>query len=656
MACESGFGYREQVMKPRLAFVPRPHEVSAGPTDVGSEQRWLVRLEDGRRAVVAQLSRELARDESIRRRYLRDVRRVQALEAYALAPTLEIGPEPDDPDRAPWRLRLDPEGRGLDEWLERAPLPMDEIARVGAALADAVHAVHLAGGVLRDLSPRNVVVTPDGRVVLTDVGLSRVDVLSSHTASSLLLEGSPYASPELLFRTVIDQRSDLFSLGVIFWRALTGTFPFGDEHALMREHAALPRLAELRADVPEALDVLVRRCLAREPADRPESATELAWVLRGGATTLADARDRTSCQHCGAQLHVGQRLCLACGHVATRFEHLAAGDGDGYAIELMSAREDAGYLQRLRRLLASLSSRSVQGLEFLIGDPMMYSPEERSHRIRLPARLFDDLSRETALELAERMEKQGMQVRVIEPGILRRKLWGALGVGAVVAATTAATAWLGWAVIPWLTGIGGFVATVVLLARAMTAMNDRYQPALFRLRRAPAALPASDPLVARLSALLRDDLPADARAQVAEMALLVQRAVDHRAALVPHLAAEAALLTSPLEPLIDLVERQVEQLARISEELDALDEGAMVRALAASSARGDAERERESILAGLDRLRNLEDERAHAFHRLLEASDLLRRSVTLGLEVRDPEREHERQIALALAALEPDAS
>jgi hypothetical protein len=286
---------------------------------------------------------------------------------------------------------------------------------------------------------------------------------------------------------------------------------------------------------------------------------------------------------------------------------------------------------------------------------MMYSDEERSNRIRLPARLFDDLSRETALELAELMREQGMEVRLIEPGALRRKMWTAIGTGAVGAAITGAAAWMGWGVTAWTAGISTFLGTVVMLARAMTAMNDRYQPALFRLRKAPAALPASDPLVARLSALLRDDLPADVRAQVGEMALLVQRAVDHRAALAPHLAAEAALLTGPLEPLLELVEAQVDQLAHLTAELGELDESAMVRALAASEMRGDAEHEREAILAGLDRLRALEDARAQAFDRLLEASDLLRRSVTLGLEVQDPEEDHARHIALALAALEPDA-
>jgi len=78
----------------------------------------------------------------------------------------------------------------------------------------------------------------------------------------------------------------------------------------------------------------------------------------------------------------------------------------------------------------------------------------------------------------------------------------------------------------------------------------------------------------------------------------------------------------------------------------------MVRALAASEARDDPPTVRAPILEGLDRLRVLEDRRAELFHRLLEAKSLLERTVWLGLQVHDPAREQERQVALALATLQ----
>ena len=144
-------------------------------------------------ALVGQLAPDLARDESIRRRYVRDVERLRDLEAPSLAPILAVGPMPDPRDpavAAPWRMRLDPGGEPLSRWLAGAPRPVDEVATVFAAVADAVHAVHAAGGVLRDLRPEQILRMPGGEVVLADVGLARIDVLSSHTASSLLLQGS----------------------------------------------------------------------------------------------------------------------------------------------------------------------------------------------------------------------------------------------------------------------------------------------------------------------------------------------------------------------------------------------------------------------------------------------------------------------------------
>jgi hypothetical protein len=138
---------------------------------------------------------------------------------------------------------------------------------------------------------------------------------------------------------------------------------------------------------------------------------------------------------------------------------------------------------------------------------------------------------------------------------------------------------------------------------------------------------------------------------IGELALLVQRLVDHRANFLGD-TREIDALTAPIEPLVTAIEAHVEELGRTTMELGTLDEGAMVRALGASEARDDPPSARTPILDGLDRLRALEDHRAALFHRLLEAKSLLERTVRLGLQVHDPAREQERQVALALATLQ----
>jgi hypothetical protein len=639
-----------------LDFLTLPHVVIDGPIDVGIEQRWRIRLAEAssperleRPALVGQLAPDLARDESIRRRYVRDLERLSTLHVHALAPIVAVGPDADAraPEApAPWRVRLDPEGTPLSHWLARAPVPIEELSAVFSATADAVHAVHRAGAVLRDLSPEQIVRTPDGRIVLVDVGLARVDVLSSHTASSLLLRGSTHAAPEQLLKTAVDQRSDVYSLGVMMWQALTGRLPFGDGPAFLAERHALPPVSSLRPDVPPVLEALVAHCLRQRPEERPASASEIAWVLRGGMSDVLVDAETTICQHCSTRLRVGQRLCLACGRVAVRFAHAPTG-ASSWGLELVSLREDADSLRWLKDFLSSVARPPVRTPEFVIGSSHMYSEEERAARIRLPARLFTNLEADTAKALHELMQRQGLRTRLVSPRETRTA--GAMVVGSI--ATMLGGVWvLGMLdLAPWWFLAPGVVLLLVLLANLMNKMSNHRAPACYALRPSPAALPASDPLVARLSSLLQDDSPADVRAVVGELALLVQRLVDHRAALVD--TRELEVLTAPVEPIVEAIEQHARQLGTLARELDELDEGAMVRALAASEARGEPRSAREPILEGLDRLRALEDRRAVAFHRLLEAKTLLARTVDLGLAVQDPAREHERDIQLALATL-----
>lgn len=640
-------------MSEALSWLPWPHRVIEGPLDVGTEQRWRIELEDGRRVLVGQLASDLARDESIRRRYVRDAERVRDLSVHALVPTLALGPTPDPRDPAalaPWRARLDPVGETLEAWLRRAPFTIEELTAVFVGLADALAAVHAAGVVLRDLRPTQVLRTHDGRVLLVDVGLSRVDVLSSHTASSLLMQGSAYAAPEQVHRTAVDQRSDLFGLGVMMWQALTGALPFGDGPAFLRERDhALPPLARLRGDVPPALELLVRACLDDEPSRRPGTAGDVAWVLRGGAPTSLVEQATTMCQHCGTRLRVGQRLCLSCGRLSVRFVEATPGE-TAHGLDLHSLDEDARKLKWLQGFVRDVSEGVTTRPEFLVGQAMLYAEEERRRRIRLPARLFGNLGLQTAEALQETMQAQGLDARIVSPEHVVKAARRARLAFAVTAVASIVLAVLELWVLAGITFGVGLVATLVLAMRHGNIKSWIRTIPRFRLRQLPAALPASDPLVARLAALLHPGMAGDVRDVVGELALLVQRLVDHRARHVRD-HRELDMLTAPVEPLVAAVERLVLQLDEIARELAELDEGAMVRALAASTARREGSEQREPILQGLDRLRALEDRRAEVFHRLLEARSLLTRTVELGLAVHDEGLEHERQLALAVATL-----
>ena len=634
-----------------LQGLPAGAEIVAGPERVGSEQRWRVRLADGRAALLARLAPELARDLALRRRYIRDLERLRALSDSGAVPgvatVLGLGAESGADAAPPWRLRLDPPGETLEVWLtRRAPLPPDEAGLLGIALAELLAPLHERGVVLRDLHPR-LVVRGEDRLWLTDVGLGRVDILSTRTAASLLLEGSPYAAPEQLQRTALDPRADLYPIGVILYRALTGLLPRGDGPAFLVDDPVAPPI-RLRPELPPALDRLVLRCLELDPIARPASARELAAALRGELGPDGDALARVACQHCNAPLRLGQRLCLACGRVAVDF---AAEPDGGRTVQLRAAKEDTAFLARLYDTLSPLHDGELPALNFVIGDARMYSKAELERRIRLPVPLFSGLGQATAERLVARLKKGGLTVRIVDdtprgpPRDARIALWTGLGFAAPALLCLLLGA-------PWFVYVSLFVVAAFTGAMVRLALRRRRQQrreSLLKLRRAPA-LPASDPLVARLAALLGPDTRQELRELVGGLALAVQRLVDHRAA-APGARAELDAVTGPVAPLVDLVVAQVGRLREIDTVLAGLDEGELMRALAVSEARDEPAQRRHDLLLGLDRLRGLEDERAAIFHRLLEAESLLRRAVELGLGVRDEDAGQARAVDQALHAL-----
>jgi hypothetical protein len=489
-----------------------------------------------------------------------------------------------------------------------------------------------------------------------------VDILSTRTAASLILEGSAYASPEQLERTAVDQRSDVYGLGVLLYRALTAELPHGDTPAILRGPEPPPPPSRLRPAIGTAFDAITLRCLAADPAERPHSAAELAAILRGERSPVAIGSGAIACQSCGAAMPVGQRLCLRCGKLAVRFAHLENGDGEGdgaHEVRLVKVDEQADTMAALRARLEALSAGRVPPLNFLVGDQRMYSKRERDRLLRLPMPLFDRLDRATAEALRRRIEGPGLKLTVatqgsmVQPSRLAYGVVGGIGV-AVIAVLVVAGASSTVLSIVSLAFLAAFM-TLGLLAKRRP--RPRVSAALLRLRPAAAALPASDPLVRRLAALIDDTTPEDVRAHVGRLALAVQRLVDHRAENLRE-AAEIDVVTEPVARLVELAEVQVRRLAVIDADLASLDEGTLVRDLARATARGSDTPGGPALarpLDDLDRLRTLEDERARAFHRLLEASSLVHRAIELGLSVKDERLEHERQIRLALAALdEPD--
>jgi serine/threonine protein kinase len=239
----------------------------------------------------------LAASPEFQRRFLREARLSAAIEHEHIVTVYQVGQDRGVPFLAMQLLR----GETLEDRLERAdgPLPLAEVLRVGREMAEGLAAAHDQGLVHRDIKPANVWLEEGrGRVRILDFGLARGGEADAQFTQAGAVIGTPaYMAPEQASGEAVDARCDLFSLGSVLYRAATGRPPFAGRDTL----AVLTALAtrkpapphQLVPWLPRAFSGLVMRLLAKDPADRPQSAREVAVAieaLESGATAAgADA-------------------------------------------------------------------------------------------------------------------------------------------------------------------------------------------------------------------------------------------------------------------------------------------------------------------------------------------------------------------------------
>ena len=235
-----------------------------------------------RNVAIKVLPGQLADSEEFTKRFQQEARIIAKLEHPHILPVFDYG----ESEGITYLVMRYLDAGTLGEKMQKErPLPLDEIDRLFTQLAEALGYAHSYGIIHRDLKPSNALIDSHGNLFLTDFGIAKMlESASPRLTQTDAIMGTPaYISPEQAQATKVNQRSDIYSLGIILYEMVTGRVPFVAETplAVILKHVSdpLPKPSVLKPDIPEAIEKVVLRALEKKPEDRYATVNEFltAW-------------------------------------------------------------------------------------------------------------------------------------------------------------------------------------------------------------------------------------------------------------------------------------------------------------------------------------------------------------------------------------------
>ena len=233
-----------------------------------------------RKVVLKFLSSHLTVDSELRDRFRNEARAAAALNHPNIVTVHQVGEHEGHIYIAMEHV----EGRSLQDIIEEGALPVERAVEIAAQICDGLGAAHRAGIIHRDIKPANIIVEPSGRVRILDFGLARFTGATKLTKKSSTLGTISYMSPEQFQGGKVDERSDIWSVGVIIYEMLAGIQPFQGEYEQAIMYAVCheePEPLGSRVDgVPPGLEALVDHALEKMPENRFQHIEEMLESLR----------------------------------------------------------------------------------------------------------------------------------------------------------------------------------------------------------------------------------------------------------------------------------------------------------------------------------------------------------------------------------------